>query len=349
MILALSATEKAEFAALCATEACNRRFFAAVARYLTDFPRLVDGDTVATLMKECGVSEQQAIVAVLAAAFDLDEDRSEQEARLCRQYLPRSIRRADAAAYRADPYFRKIRVPHRRVGEWLLTEQSYAPYEGFVCGHLGREGDMTVPPIAYFTEEFSFPSVMQNGVEWMAIKPNEIETMRAPVARANGHVLTAGLGMGYFAYMAARKENVKSVTVLERDPSVISLFSDELLPQFACRDKIRVVQADALAYMEHELPKQSYDYIFADLWHDAGDGLPLYARLRRIEEAKGLSFDYWIEDMLLSHLRATLFAEIEEAYRTGGRDDGICLRDMTAVRTLLGYPALRALAPSFIK
>ncbi len=346
MILTLSAHEKAEFAALCETQACNRRFFEAVARFLTDFPRLIESDMVTSLVRDCHVGEEEAVRAILSAAFDLDEDRSEREARLVREYLPASVRRADPAAYRADPYYQNIHVPHRRVGGWLLCEQTYAPYEGFVCGHLIKKRDALIPPIAYFSEEFSFPSVMQDGVEWMAIKPNEIETMRAPVARANGHVLTAGLGMGYFAYMAARKEAVKSVTVIERDPTVISLFEAELLPQFDCRKKIRVLQADALDYFANELPHASYDYIFADLWRDASDGLPLYARLRRIEEEKHLSFDYWIEDMLLSHLRASLFSKLEESYRTGGKDDGMILGDMIAVRSLLGDPALRMLAPT---
>lgn len=349
MIVNLPPHEKAAFAALREEEACNRQFFAAAARYLSDFPRLVEADTVASLVRECRVKEEEAVVAILAAALDLDEDRSEREARLVRRYLPCAVRRADPALYRADPYFKSIRVPHRRRGEWLLTAETYAPYEGFVCGHLIKSGNMMVPPIAYFTEPFSFPSVMQNGVEWMAIKPNEIETMRAPIARAHGNVLAAGLGLGYFAYMTARKENVESVTVVERDPSVISLFESELLPQFECRDKIRIIQADAIDYFENELPHGGYDYVFADLWHDVSDGLPLYAQLRRIEDAQGACFDYWIEDMILSHLRSALFFEMEKDFLAGGRDDGILLADMDAVRTMLGGPALRAIAPSFIQ
>ena len=348
MILTLSAHEKAEFAALCEIEACNRRFWDAVAQYLSNFSRLIEPDMVTSLVRECGVREEEAVCAILAAAFDLDEERSEQELRLVRQYLPTAFRCADAAVYRADPYYQNVHVPRCRVGRWTLCEQTYAPYEGFICGHLIKKGDAVIPPLAYFTEEFSFPSVMQDGVEWMAIKPNEIETMRAPIARAHGHVLTAGLGMGYFAYMAAQKETVRSVTVIERDPAVISLFEAELLPQFAHREKIRILQADAMDYFEHELPRHPYDYVFADLWRDASDGLLLYARLRRIEDEKKLSFDYWVEDMLLSHIRSTIFSELQEAFCTGGCDDGIRLADMIAVRSLLGDPALRALAPTFL-
>lgn len=40
---------------------------------------------------------------------------------------------------------------------------------------------------------------MEDGQEWMAIKPNEIETMRQPIARAAGQVVAFGLGMGYYA------------------------------------------------------------------------------------------------------------------------------------------------------
>lgn len=71
----------------------------------------------------------------------------------------------------------------------------------------------------------------------MSVTPNEIETMRAPIARAHGRVLTFGLGIGYFAFMAASKADVESVTVVEREAAVIRLFTRLLLPQFPCAQK----------------------------------------------------------------------------------------------------------------
>ena len=318
--------------------ACNAAFFRAVARYLHDFPRLVTPEIIRELIDECGVSEQEAFCAVLCAALDIDEERSPREASLARDYIPRAVRALDPAPYRADPYFKNICVPHKAVGEWKLTHETYAPYEGFVCGNLHTDdGFRAIPPIGYFVEEFSFPAVMQNGVEWMAIKPNEIETMRAPIAAARGRVLAMGLGLGYYAYMASRKEEVSHVTVVEKDPAVIHLFREELLPQFEQGGKIEIVCADALDFAEKVLPHGGYDTVFADLWHDAGDGLPLYARLRGIEQKNvAPRFTYWIEDMLLSHLRSMVFAEID-----AGKTP---LLGFDAMRAALSDGGLRVLA-----
>ncbi|MBQ8858671.1 MAG: hypothetical protein IJ012_02660, partial [Clostridia bacterium] len=242
--------------ALQRTFACNRAFFAKVAEYLNHFPQLVTGEMIASLTEECGVSEDEAFCAVLCAALDVDEERSEEERRLAREYFAAAVKKQDPAVYQNDPYYRNIRVPQKTVGEWRLCRETYAPYEGFVCGNLlaGKTPFSAVPPIGYFSEEFSFPAVMQNGVEWMAIKPNEIETMRPHLARARGRVLCLGLGLGYYAYMAAEKPSVSSVTVIERDPAVIRLFREELLPQFANKQKITVICEDAFSYAERALP-----------------------------------------------------------------------------------------------
>ncbi len=330
--------EQAEWERLCARMTCNAAFFTAIARYLNAAPRFITPDIVAELVHECGVSGAEAVCALLSSALGFDE-MGETGDVLCRDYLPRAVRVLDPAVYRADPYFAHIRVPHKAYGNWRLTEQTYTPYEGFVCGPLlCGEDCMAVPPIGFFAEHFSFPAVMQDGVEWMAIKPNEIETMHAPVAAARGHVLAMGLGLGYYAYRVACKPDVTHVTVVERDPAVIALFCEELLPQFACRDKIEIVQDDALAYAVAVLPRRHYDTVFCDLWHDAGDGLPLYARLRQIEECGNTPFSYWIEDMLLSHYRSLVFLKIQ--------DGDIPVKNMKEVRQILGNAALRHLVCS---
>ena len=97
-------------------------------------------------------------------------------------------------------------------------------------------------------------------------------------------------------------------TNIERDPDVIALFKEHILPQFPHKEKIKLLQADAFAYMEKELPKASFDYIFADLWHDASDGLEMYMRLKRLEG--NIPTDYWIEDSLLSYLRGMVFEKL---------------------------------------
>ena len=101
------------------------------------------------------------------------------------------------------------------MGNWDLGYQSYDAYECFIYDDIDVLDNMReIPKIGYFTEEFSFPTVFEDGVEWMAIKPNEIETMKPHIEKMSGDVCVFGLGIGYFAYMVSEKKDVKSVTVV---------------------------------------------------------------------------------------------------------------------------------------
>ncbi len=329
----------AAYAALCETMECNRAFFRLLASYLNDCPCLVTESMIRDLCEACGVDEREAFCAVLSAAFGLEEEHNAQHRRLVYDYLRQAVRRLDPSVYEADPYYQNIRIPTRRAGRWKLGQAEYAPYEGFVCGPLVLDARFCErPPVGYFSHDFSYPAVFENGVEWMAIKPNEIETMRAPIAKAGGRVLTYGLGLGYFAYMVARKEEVTSLVVVERERDIISLFEEEILPQFgSAAKKITLVQADAFAYAESAAGR-GFDFVFADLWHDAGDGLPLYLRMRRIEQEKGdRPYAYWIEDMLLSRLRSMVFDRLRGP-------DAPPIGRIEEVYTMLGDEYLRRLA-----
>lgn len=134
------------------------------------------------------------------------------------------------------------------------------------------------------------------------ITPNEIETMKEPIKAATGRVVTYGLGLGYFAFMAALKPDVKSVTVIELDPAVIRLFQKYVLPKFSKlqQEKIQIVQANAFEWAEH-LTKDDADFVFADTWHDPSDGVFMYGMFKSMEKP-GITYRYWIEDTLKYYL-----------------------------------------------
>lgn len=71
----------------------------------------------------------------------------------------------------------------------------------------------------------------------MSLVMSEIESMEEPLRLARGKVITYGLGLGYYAFMAAQKETVDSVTIVEMNPSIIKIFNDVLLPQFPHKEK----------------------------------------------------------------------------------------------------------------
>lgn len=290
----------------------NHRIGWLIADYLNEMPDAVTSSLMAELLPPGtdAATEEHIYAALLSGFLGLDPDASEEDNILVRDYLQPGLKRLDAAHYRDNPYFRDIRIEERSLGAWQLTHQTYQPYELFLRDDLILTGDLRqIPAIGYFPEAFSYPSVLQNEREWMSIKPSEIESSQPAVDGAFGRVVTFGLGLGYFAFMASRKPDVTSVTVVERDPSVIELFRECILPQFTEKDKIIVIQSDAFDYLEQGMKSLKPDFVFVDIWHDIADGTRLYVRAKQFEaHFPRTRFVYWIE----RSLRCALVDELIE-------------------------------------
>ena len=185
-----------------------------------------------------------------------------------------------------------------QVGAFELGYASYRPYELFVADDLRAYPDGAVLPVlGYFTRPFAYPVLTENGREWMTATPNEINTIRPAADAAHGHVLTLGLGLGYFAFHALLNPRVESVTAVERSADAIRLFRERILPAFPRPERLTILQADAFAAAPALYRSGQYDFVFADLWHDAADGLPMYERLKHME-VPGPEYRYWIEKTL---------------------------------------------------
>lgn len=289
----------------------------AMSEYIDETP---DGIT-AGLLREADpdrVLPEEALYGALMAGLSgiSDEDRA------VSGYFMESVRHLDTSAYSDNPYLRKIQFPDTGQGHWKFTHYRYRPYEAFIRDDIKVEPDTReIPQTGYFSGTFRYPAVEQDGREWMAVKPSEIETMRHHLDIISGKVVTFGLGLGYFAFMASEKPEVSHIDVIERDEEVISLFSKHILPQFPYREKVRIIRSDAFDYLSGpQMEAEKYDYAFADLWHDTSDGLPLYLRLKKMEAAlhrTGMetAFLYWVERSLLSAYRWTMFDHILETSR----------------------------------
>lgn len=351
MRIRLSGGEREWFDDMINTQENNARALSLISAYLILRAKWVTaGDMDA--VTACGVTDEQAYVALMAAGMGLDSQDNPADRKVELNYIAPAVRKLDIEEYRSNPYYKNISVPEKTVGSWRLGMKKYAPYEAFVRNDIRLYRDFReVPQIGFFEEEFVYPAVMENENEWMTVTPNEIETMKEAVSRARGKVVAFGLGLGYFAYMASQKAGVERVTIVERDESVISLFREHILPQFRHREKIEIVRADAFEFAENEMAGRSFDVAFVDLWHDVSDGVDLYLRMKKLEEcAPGTEFVYWIEGSLLSHLRFHLFWRMEEAVRAGADDDlgkllGIEeISSAEQIEQLLSDESLRSLA-----
>jgi len=272
--------------------------------FLNAEPDYIKKETVELISRECDLGEVEAYAYLLASAIYLDvaDDPSDRE--LFEMYFPRMLKKAELSEYLCNPYLQEIKLREEKIGTWELTKKKYAPYEAFVYDDMIRLPDgRIIPQIAFFDKEYSYPCVLESGREWMTVTPNEVNTMKKSIADAKGKVLTFGLGLGYFAFMAARKDEVESVTVVEYSEGVIDLFERCVLPQMKCKDKIRIVRSDAYRYAEQEMKREGYDFVFCDIWHDPSDGVDAYLRFKQYEKDNPKTcFAYWIEETLKCYM-----------------------------------------------
>ena len=272
----------------------NETILARLSGFLCADARAITPEALAE-MTALGLREDEAYMHLLAAWLELP-------APLWRRYLPRMLHRLDAADYQADPCLQAFHAATGAEGPIALGEDRYAPCELFVADDFVTDQDDRVyPQLGWFREEFRFPALTENGRVWMTVTPNEINTIRPCAKAVSGEVLAYGLGLGYFAFHALQNPRVTSVTVVERSADVISLFRRCLLPRFPRQEALRIVQADAFDYAERTAPGEGYDCVFTDLWHDVGDGLPLYRRMKALE-VTGPRYFYWIEKTLRAYL-----------------------------------------------
>lgn len=289
----------------------NFRVTRLYAQYLERYPEVITEQMINALTEDGEITKEEAIVALLSEIFALDFENAE-DRRIIRDYLPKSVRLLHREKYENNPYYKNINPNSISDGDWEIKWEEYKPYQAVIASDMIIEDDFTeIPPLGFFTESFRFPAILEGGNEWMTLTPVDLDTCEDAITQAHGRVVTFGLGLGYYAYMVSEKPEVESVTVVELSDKVIELFKKHLLPKMPNGDKIKIVNCDAFEYAKEVMPKENFDLAFVDTWRDASDGAPMYLKMKALEQySPNTKFLYWIENFLISKVRADRVAEL---------------------------------------
>ncbi len=276
--------------------------------YLNFTPNAITPDMVTEMADACGFDNSRAYSEILAVLCGLDT--AGRDKPLFRNYFIPMVKELDPADFENDPYCQNIVFPSEKRGKWEMKTMSLAPCEAFIRNDftVTEHGEL-IPQLGFFMREFKYPAILEGGREWMTLLPNETVTTLPAVSKAHGKVLTYGVGLGYFTYMCHRKPEVESVTVVELSEDAAELFKTVILPQFEHPEKVNVIIGDAVEYAEKTAPHMDYDFIFADIWHDVGDGRELYLKFKSFEPlyAEKTEFSYWLEASILCYLDEKLW------------------------------------------
>ena len=224
----------------------------------------------------------------------------------------KNITELDVNEYKNNPYNKNIVLDNVKYKNYKFEYESFNNYEGFLCDEINVDDNyLEQIKIGYFTSKYNYLTISKDDVKWMLITPHEINTMKKAVDNAFGNVITFGLGLGYFAYMCSIKENVNSVTIIEKDEEIINLFNKFILPKFEYAHKIKIIKEDAIEYLKND--DFNYDYAFIDLWHDTEDGLKLYVDTYKLSLLHpNTKFDFWIEKSMLIVIRRCIISILYE-------------------------------------
>lgn len=115
--------------------------------------------------------------------------------------------------------------------------------------------------------------------------------------RARGHVLIGGLGMGMLMCGIQKKPEVSSVTVVEKDQTLIDMMMKCGL--HIDEEKTVIVQGDVFTWEPGF--KFKYDYLYFDIWDNiCEDNVEEFKKLRKLYRkyrAKGSLINFWCEDV----------------------------------------------------
>lgn len=273
----------------------NNLILNALSIYLNEYECSITPSQIKKVM-ECGVDELFAYKLLLSNYLAIENQE------IIDMYFDKMVHKLEVKDYIRNPYYENIPFNNKKIDSWQIKEGKYKPYELFVFDDFKYENDLVIPQVGYFNEPFYYLAVYDNNRLWMSITPNEINTMKQPINKAKGNVLTFGLGLGYFAYMCSLKDDVKSVTIVEKDERVIKLFKEYILPYFVSIEKINIIKEDAYAYLS-KMNDDMYDYVFVDIYHDAGDGKEVYLKMNQYRNRfKKTIFEYWIYNTIKHYL-----------------------------------------------
>ena len=235
-----------------------------------------------------------------------------QAAEIKKHINPKVFHKLDKNDYLKNPYVKNIKLDNIKENKYQFHKNHYEPNECILYTEIDVDSNYNeITHLGYFDDTFSYLELLDGKDIWMLITPHEINTMKKAISNAKGKVITFGLGLGYFSYMCSLKEDVESVTIIEKDKTIISLFEKHLLPQFENKDKIKIINDDALNYIDNK--SFDYDYAFIDLYKDIEDGLPLYIKMfQKAKKHSNTRFDYWIEISMLIMLRRCLITLLYE-------------------------------------
>ena len=212
-------------------------------------------------------------------------------------------------AYIKNPYTTNIRFDDLSQTAFKYTQETIEAHTLFSVSSIIDDENRELNDwmmLRAMDEPYQATFLWQDDEVWMLDAPSEMNTIEPYARKAKGKVLTFGLGIGFYVYMALLNEDVESVTIVEHSQEVIHLFNTVLRLQFPSNKEITIIQGDAFDYFNEQTLNQ-YDSVFVDIWQSNDDGLILIEKLLEQYLPPYEKVDFWIESSCMEIMHALVF------------------------------------------
>lgn len=219
----------------------------------------------------------------------------------------------DSSVYNDNPYIKNIKLDKicdKHFSYELVTiEKGYLFNSDAIVDDKDRELKDYMK-LRALKEDIKAIFLYQDNKEWMMSVPSEFITNDPFAYKAKGKVITFGLGIGYFVYMAILNKDVESITVIEREREVINIFN-KIKDQFPNINKVNIINGDAFDYFNEQY-LNSFDYIYVDIYKSSDDGRFLIEKLLEQYLPPIDKCDFWIENSCLSIIKTLIYLYYDE-------------------------------------
>ena len=216
--------------------------------------------------------------------------------------------------YLQRPYNTHIRLDAIQSSEFKFTRETLSANELFnVCAiHPDPNRELNDwMTLRALDQPYDAVFLWQDDEVWMMDSPAEANTNDPYAKKAHGNVVTFGLGIGYFVYMAMLNPEVTSITVVEKSKAVIELFQTFIQPQFPNTIPLTIVEGDALEYFNESF-LEGFDSAYVDIWKSNDDGLIWVEKLLERYLPPLDKVDFWIESSIFEAMHALVFMYFHE-------------------------------------
>jgi hypothetical protein len=147
-------------------------------------------------------------------------------------------------------------------GQFAYVNRIFPGAESLPSYYGNKKGNV------WFTEDVVVPTLVRIWKGWadgdsvaMSLTPMEIFTLRGGTRRAKGHVVVAGLGLGYQLREVAARKSVKKITLVERSNGLLQWLLPPVLEKMEGVKDITVIEGDA----REIVPKLQADIALIDI------------------------------------------------------------------------------------